>query len=57
MVASVPLGGTFAHGLLVTHDGDKEPADDATNFKFTRWEDVARPLGLEVDTVSGDPRR
>jgi 3-phytase len=57
MVASMPLGRTFAHGLLVTHDGDEEPADDATNFKFTRWEDVARPLGLTIDTVSGDPRR
>ena len=30
--------------------------EDATNFKFTRWEDVAQPLGLEIDTVAGDPR-
>jgi 3-phytase len=56
MVVGVPLGPTFAQGLLVTHDGDDEPFDDATNFKFTRWVDVAQPLGLEVDTVSGDPR-
>jgi 3-phytase len=56
MVVGLPLGPTFAGGLLVTHDGDDEPFDDATNFKFTRWVDVARPLGLEVDTVSGDPR-
>jgi 3-phytase len=56
MVVGVPLGPTFAQGLLVTHDGDDEPFDDATNFKFTRWVDVARPLELEVDTVSGDPR-
>jgi myo-inositol-hexaphosphate 3-phosphohydrolase len=56
MVVGLPLGPTFAEGLLVTHDGDDEPFDDATNFKFTRWVDVARPLELEVDTVSGDPR-
>jgi 3-phytase len=56
MVVGLPLGPTFAEGLLVTHDGDDEPFDDATNVKFTRWVDVARPLGLEVDTVSGDPR-
>src|SRR5262245_13427276 len=57
MVANVPLGTTFAQGLLVTHDGDDEPNDDATNFKFTRWQDVAGPLGLKVDTLHGDPRR
>jgi 3-phytase len=56
MVVGLPLGPMFAEGLLVTHDGDDEPFDDATNFKFTRWVDVARPLGLEVDTVSGDLR-
>jgi len=56
MVTNVPLGATFAQGLLVTHDGDDAPFDDATNFKFTRWQDVARALGLEVDTTSGDPR-
>ena len=56
MVVGVPLGRTFAKGLLVTHDGDDEPSEGATNFKFTRWLDVARPLHLEIDTVSGDPR-
>jgi 3-phytase len=56
MVASVPLGTTFAQGLLVTHDGDDEPNEDATNFKFTRWQDLAGPLGLRVDTEHGDPR-
>lgn len=57
MVVGVPLGSTFSRGLLVTHDGDDEPGGDATNFKFTRWEDVAGPLGLTIDTVAGDPRR
>jgi 3-phytase len=56
MVVGVPLGPVFAKGLFVTHDGDDAPFDDATNFKFTRWDDVARPLGLVIDTVSGDPR-
>jgi 3-phytase len=55
-VSNVPLGTTFAQGLLVTHDGDDEPFKDATNFKFTRWQDVAGPLGLGIDTSSGDPR-
>jgi 3-phytase len=56
MVVNLPLGTTFAQGLLVTHDGDDEPNEDATNFKFTRWQDVAGPLGLQVDTEQGDPR-
>ena len=56
MVVGIPLGATFAQGLLVTHDGDDEPNEDATNFKFTRWQDVAGPLGLEIDTASGAPR-
>ena len=51
----LPLG-PFTKGLLVTHDGDDEPHEGATNFKFTRWEDVAKPLGLKIDTASGDPR-
>jgi 3-phytase len=50
MVVGLPLG-AFAQGLLVTHDGDEEPGDDATNFKFTRWDDVADALGLVIDTT------
>jgi 3-phytase len=57
MVVGVPLGPALPQGLLVVHDGDDEPADDATNVKFVRWQDVAGPLGLEIDTRSGDPRR
>ncbi len=56
MVVGLPLG-SFTKGLLVTHDGDDQPNEGATNFKFTRWEDVAGPLGLKIDTESGDPRR
>ena len=54
-VMGVPLGSTFSQGLLVVHDGDDEPGEDATNFKYVRWQDVAEPLGLAIDTVSGDP--
>ena len=57
MVVGVPLGARYPLGLLVTHDGDDEPHDGATNFKFTRWDDVTRPLELTIDTASGDPRR
>lgn len=57
MVMGVPLGPTFSQGLLVVHDGDDEPNEDATNFKFVRWQDVASPLGLTIDTTNGDPRR
>jgi hypothetical protein len=55
MVVGLPLG-AFTQGLLVTHDGDEEPGDDATNFKFMRWDDVADALGLAIDTTTGDPR-
>ena len=55
MVVGLPLG-PFTQGLLVTHDGDEEPGDDATNFKFTRWDGVADALGLAIDTTTGDPR-
>jgi 3-phytase len=56
MVVGLALGPRFPQGLLVTHDGDDAPFAGATNFKFTRWDDVAERLGLRIDTVSGDPR-
>jgi 3-phytase len=45
-VMSTPLPG-FPHGLFVTQDGDDLDAmgaeqDGATNFKFVRWERIAR---------------
>ncbi|MEU2549526.1 phytase [Streptomyces roseolus] len=60
-VVNVPLGSAFPKGLLVTHDGEATPADgdrEGTNFKFTRWDDVAGafPEPLTVDTDSFDPR-
>ena len=55
-VVSADLGGELSEGLLVVHDGENTPktmdqkgkARDATNFKFVRWADVARCLGLTV---------
>jgi hypothetical protein len=38
------------------HDGEAADAPQAATLKFTRWQDVAGPLDLGVDTTSGDPR-
>jgi 3-phytase len=58
-VVNVNLGGDFAQGLLVAHDGGNTPdvldedgeARDNTNFKFVRWADVAHAMGLAIDTA------
>ena len=65
-VVNVPLGPAFPKGLLVTQDGDNKPdvvGDDGevrtnTNFKLTRWDDVARAFSppLIVDPFGFDPR-
>ncbi|MFF0742848.1 phytase [Streptomyces sp. NPDC004111] len=60
-VVNVPLGSGFPQGLLITHDGEATPADGeraATDFKLTRWDEVARafPAPLTVDPKSFDPR-
>jgi 3-phytase len=59
-VINVPLGNRFPRGLLATHDGDDENArgEDATNFKLTRWENVARAFNppLRVDPFGWAPR-
>ena len=34
--------------------GDAKPA--LFRAKYVRWEDIARPLGLEIDLVNGAPR-
>ena len=65
-VVNVPLGRAFPAGLLVTQDGDNKPdvPDEEgevranTNFKLTRWDDVARAFSprLLVDPFGFDPR-
>ncbi|AWS46990.1 phytase [Streptosporangium sp. 'caverna'] len=65
MVVNVPLGRRFPKGLFVTHDGANTPealdpegeARENTNFKYVKWDDIARRLGLTVDTTSWNPRR
>jgi 3-phytase len=57
-VVNVNLGGEFTEGLLVTQDGGNTPdvvddegeERDNTNFKFVRWGDIARAMGLEIET-------
>jgi 3-phytase len=47
-VASVPLGPAFPNGLFVAQDGQNEGPDgrkERQNFKFVRWEAIARHFG------------
>ncbi len=59
-VINVPLGRDFPRGLLVTHDGEDETGTDrdATNFKLTRWEDVAAAFDPQrrIDPFGWSPR-
>jgi 3-phytase len=52
-VSNRPAGDRYAKGLLVVQDGRNDKGRQ--NFKMYRWEDVAGPAGLIVDT-SVDPR-
>lgn len=46
-VTSANLGGPFARGMLVVHDGFKRMPDGAQNYKAVAWEDIARALQLD----------
>ncbi|GAA2209032.1 phytase [Nonomuraea monospora] len=57
-VLNVPLG-DFDEGLFIAHDGVNTPAEgdrEITNFKYTKWDDIADELDLDVDTDGWDPR-
>ncbi|MGW5158614.1 phytase [Nonomuraea wenchangensis] len=57
-VLNVPLG-DFDEGVFIAHDGVNTPAEgdrEITNFKYTKWEDIADELDLDVDTDGWDPR-
>ena len=63
MVTNVNLGGAFPGGLLVMQDGQNSPVvydknaqiREGSNFKFVSWADIAKKMGLTVDT-STQPR-
>ncbi len=48
-VSSRNLGGAYAHGMLVIHDGYRRMPDGPQNFKYVGWEDVARALQLPLE--------
>lgn len=68
-VVNVPLGPNYPKGLLVVQDGqnfppilgdnDGEIENVNTNFKFVRWDVLAKvfPGGLIVDPKGFDPRK
>ncbi|MGW6504977.1 phytase [Nonomuraea angiospora] len=64
MVINVPLGRRFPKGLFVTHDGTNTPevtdpqgeVRENTNFKYVKWDDIARRLGLDIDVTGWNPR-
>ncbi|ROO42821.1 3-phytase [Pseudomonas sp. AF76] len=45
-VTSVNLGGPWSQGMLVVQDGRKRMPEQAQNFKFVPWADIARALRL-----------
>ncbi|WP_341891375.1 phytase [Variovorax sp. YR752] len=45
-VTAAPLGPGFPQGILVVQDGRKRLPEGPQNFKYVRWEDVARALSL-----------
>lgn len=56
-VTNFNLGPAFPQGLFVVHDGNNENGDE-TNFKYVRWEAIARAIRppLKIDTT-WDARR
>jgi len=53
-VTNVGLGGAFAGGLFVAHDGENSGGSNS-NFKLVGWGSIAGALGLKIDT-GWDPR-
>ncbi len=55
-VTNAGLGGNFAQGLFVAHDGSNDRG--ANNYKLVRWADIARSASppLLIDTASYNPR-
>jgi 3-phytase len=51
-VINVSLDGQFPRGAFACHNGTASPFP----VELLRWEDIATPLGLGVDTAYWDPR-
>ena len=45
-VTSANLGGPWSKGMLVVQDGRKRMPEQAQNFKYIPWSDVANALHL-----------
>lgn len=45
----------YPSGLFITQDGKNAP-EGGTNFKYVPWQNIAKPLGLQIDTLAYDPR-
>ena len=45
-VTSANLGGPWSKGMLVVQDGRKRMPEQAQNFKYIPWSDVAKALRL-----------
>ena len=45
-VTSANLGGPWHQGMLVVQDGRKRMPEQAQNYKYIPWADVAKALGL-----------
>ena len=51
-VINLPLGSGFPQGVFACHNGTTSPFP----VELLRWDEIATPLGLAVDTHSWDPR-
>jgi myo-inositol-hexaphosphate 3-phosphohydrolase len=51
-VINVSLSGEFVRGAFACHNGTASPYP----VELVRWEDIATPLGLGIDTAYWDPR-
>jgi 3-phytase len=52
-LVNLPLGDPFPAGAFACHNGERTPCPD----ELVSWADIAKALGLVVDTTSWDPRR
>jgi 3-phytase len=51
-VTNLPLNTNFSQGIFALHNGRSRPCP----VQVVKWEDIATPLGLTIDTRYWDPR-